>query len=135
MKQLLIKNYTKSILFLLFLVLTIGCEIIELGEPIDCKVGINYKIDYYSSFSIDKVIDSRCPKNVQCVWAGDVDINLEIFHKSAKIDTILNLNTPNNLPYTFYGYDWKINRVEPYPEFGQHIDQSDYIITLTITKN
>jgi hypothetical protein len=66
---------------------------------------------------------------------GNVDIYLGIDHKFTTIDTILNLYTHDNKPFRYDGYDWEINKVEPYPEFGQNVDQSDYTVTFIITKN
>jgi hypothetical protein len=117
---------------LLILVAISSCEKIELDEPIDCKVGTKYRIDHNLSFTIDSIRDYRCPKNVMCIWPGDVDVHLKIQHNFSVIDRILNFHNADNKPFYYDGYDWELINVEPYLETGQYTDQNDYTISLKI---
>lgn len=40
--------------------------------------------------------DSRCPTDVQCVWAGDAKVELKVERNGATETTILSLTPPNN---------------------------------------
>jgi hypothetical protein len=77
--------------------------------------------------------DSRCPKGVQCITAGNATIELMV-RKSNQKETAIQLNTdsgPNEVVYDTY----KIRLVElnPYPVSGEQRDLSHYIATLLIT--
>ena len=96
------------------------------------------------SIKFDKVTtDSRCPKGVVCVWAGE-----------ARCLTYFNIVNTNGPPTTlelveqggqvqgFSQATWKYNessylinfRVEPYPEAEKQIKSSDYVLVMLITK-
>ena len=109
-----------------------SCKKIELDAPFDCKVGSKYRIDHNLSFTIDSIRDYRCPKNLICIWPGDVDVHMEIHHNFSVIHRVLNFNYPDNKPFHYDGYDWEIIKVEPYLEIGQDAGQKDYTITLKI---
>jgi hypothetical protein len=128
-------SFTKNvqIIFgLLIMSAIICCEKIEIDEPINCKVGVKYRIDHNLSFTIDSIRDYRCPRNLICIWPGDVDVHLKIHHNFSTVDRILNFHNNGNGPFRYDGYEWELIKVEPYPESGQYTDQKDYTITLNI---
>jgi hypothetical protein len=136
----IMKNYfTKSIriqiiIFLTFLSIS-GCEKIEIGEPTIFRIGTKYRIDNNLSFTIESIIDYRCPRNVYCFWSGDVEFNFKIYHILSKTDTLIYLYTHENNPFNIGGYTFKINDVNPWLESGQKANQSDYRINISIIKN
>ena len=82
--------------------------------------------------------DSRCPANVNCVWAGNAAVRLEISVHGRKTES-LTLNTSggpssgSEAPYQ--GYKVKLIDLKPYPRSDNRIPATSYIATLLITKN
>ena len=80
--------------------------------------------------------DSRCPSNVNCVWAGDAEIALELVQD--KCTTALKLHTHTG-PSTSNegkvgGFRVKLVKLDPYPHTERKISPSDYVATLLVTK-
>lgn len=68
--------------------------------------------------------DSRCPENVQCIWAGEVSVIVEVYNDKKFIEEkIITFNSKNreenNLWFSKY-YSGKIKSVVvlPYPKDG-----------------
>ena len=53
-------------------------EPIALGTPFALKVGASAKLVNWSMTFVRVVSDSRCPPQVQCVWAGDAMVELRV---------------------------------------------------------
>ena len=121
------------ILIFTALIMLSGCEKIQLGEPYDCRVGTKYLLDNNLIFSIDSIRDYRCPKDVICIWGGDVDLYFNININLTKIDTLIRLYRNN--PIETGDYTWKVLEVDPLPKADQAIDQKDYMIKLIVQKN
>jgi len=111
-----------------------GCEKVETGRSFDGIVNDKLRVDTNLAFSIDSVNDYRCPADVICVWAGDVDIHIRFYKAFGHIDTLMNLYNPNRNPLSFGGYSFKVNEVNPFPLSNKIIPQKDYKINMTITK-
>ncbi len=81
--------------------------------------------------------DSRCPSDSFCKWEGQVTIELEISWNNQLSDSLsltlrqgykeLALRESN-------GYSVELQKVEPYPNLTQALENSDYVITLVIHK-
>jgi hypothetical protein len=81
--------------------------------------------------------DSRCPKNVTCVWAGNAEALLEVGArsgrgKSLKLSTSAGQQFSNEAKYG--GYKVKLVGLSPYPEDGRKIAARDYTVTLLVSK-
>jgi hypothetical protein len=82
--------------------------------------------------------DSRCPRGVNCIWAGNVRVALQVTKgKNKPVKVELNLN-PRDFPGGEAG-DWgdykiKLVSVEPYPVADKPIKAGDYTATLSISK-
>jgi hypothetical protein len=116
-----------------FFLLAAACEKMEIGEPIDCRIGKLYKADNGLSFSIDSLNDSRCPRNALCFWTGDVDLYFNIHFNKVQTDTLISLLRNN--PFVVGNFTWKILEVTPYPEAGSMINPEDYRIKMVILQN
>ncbi|WP_452220542.1 hypothetical protein [Lacinutrix salivirga] len=87
------------------------------------------------------VTDSRCPKNVQCVWAGEVEVLVDVFEDGKKTEQKV-LKIPNAMPSTkmlgnlFSSEGLKITglNVYPYPIHGVEKKNEEYYIQLDIRK-
>lgn len=118
--------------FLVFFIMS-GCEKIQIGEPFNCKIGTKYLLENNIVFSIDSISDYRCPKDVICIWGGDVDLFFDININRVPLDTMVRLYRNN--PIDIGNYNWKVLEVNPLPNSGQSIDQKNYRVKLLIQKN
>jgi hypothetical protein len=79
--------------------------------------------------------DSRCPRNVQCIWEGRVIAVIEVFKEntSQKIELVEQglTDTPANKQFEEYEFVFKIL---PYPEVEMQISQDEYRLMLTVNK-
>ncbi len=83
----------------------------------------------------DVVEDSRCPKNVTCIWAGRVSTIIDVTKDGKKEQTVLTEMglTSDAAQQEYQTYLFKF-RVDPYPEAGKQINKSDYRLALTVNK-
>lgn len=109
-----------------------GCNKIQLGEPFECRVGINYLLTPTLSFSVDSINDYRCPEDVVCIWAGDVNLHARIRSGFNETDTLIKLSES---PYAIGDYNWNILEVKPLPRTTRKTEQSDYRIKVLIQEN
>ncbi len=80
------------------------------------------------------ITDSRCPKNVTCIWAGQVSCLTEVT-KDGTLNKLVLTQPGLSDPATesFNGYKVAFN-VTPYPEAGNQIAQNEYRLVLTVSK-
>lgn len=130
----------KSLFIFWFLIGVMGFsqEKIKADAPLILK-----KLFYQDTLSLDdysvkfsKVItDSRCPKNVTCVWAGEVVFELEIF----KNDKFLATETFKIPPTSYTTQERKslfvegklklyLYNVMPFPKAEQKTIKADYYL-------
>jgi hypothetical protein len=124
----------------LLIIMLSGCTSIRtasLDSEFTLSVGQSARI---ASESLDiKFIsvtaDSRCPKDVQCVWAGQVSCAIEITKEGNK--TSINLTDTAGSGkiegYTFQNYKITFS-VSPYPEANKTIAKEDYRLSLMLKK-
>ncbi len=78
--------------------------------------------------------DSRCPKGVTCIWAGNAKVLLKVKKDAGKpADVELNTNI-NPKTSRYLEYELRLKELKPYPESGATIKPSDYEVTLTVHK-
>lgn len=118
---------------------------IALGYPF--KLTVN-QIAYFEQADLNfRVVnvteDSRCPSDVQCVWAGQVSILVEAIRASNGdvvgdfTVTIVGGGGPaldDSSTASVEGYVVKLASVEPYPVSTRTIQLSEYIATLIVFK-
>jgi len=84
---------------------------------------------------MDVTEDSRCPKDVTCIWAGQVSCALEI-SAGGKIESV-KLTQPGlsdtDTVQKVGAYTYKFT-IEPYPQSGMQIQKKDYRLLLTVMK-
>ena len=128
-------TFSYTLLLSTLLLLFTGCEKVETGTPFNNIVNDRIRVDSNLSFSIENVNDYRCPVDVVCIWAGDVDIRIKFYKTFSSVDTIMNLFNPERNPISISGYTFKVNEVNPVPVSGKETPQEDFIINMTITKD
>ena len=80
--------------------------------------------------------DSRCPSDLNCFWAGQIQVFVNILENGHDLGTLRLVNNASRKDLSIK----KINKyliefikAEPYPKSNQEIEFSDYIITLAVS--
>lgn len=88
---------------------------------------------------IDVENDSRCPKNVNCVRAGEAKVVFEVFKNDTLIKKEIIEITPttylsNDLPKLYASENFTISayNLMPYPEYRSNIEKGDYYLQIVI---
>lgn len=92
----------------------------RIGETIS-MLGISAKI-------LSVAEDSRCPSDVQCVWAGTVRVNVRASYGMLSKDVVLTLGAP----YELNGHSVTLTAVSPERKSTSTINSSDYVFTFAI---
>jgi len=79
--------------------------------------------------------DSRCPKNVTCIWAGRVSCIVQITDSASSSKMVLTEPglTDQYTKETYKNYQLTFH-VQPYPEEGRTISPDEYRLLLNISK-
>lgn len=83
--------------------------------------------------------DSRCPEGVDCVWAGNAEVLVEVGTNNRRVSKTLRLNT-NASPERpaedkYRSYTVRLVRLDPHPRAGRKVRQGDYTATLLVSKD
>lgn len=80
--------------------------------------------------------DSRCPKDVTCVWAGNAAVRIWVTNgrssKTLTLNTARSQSLSNEVQYQ--GYKISLVDLSPYPRSTQKIAKRDYRATLLVSK-
>jgi len=82
---------------------------------------------------VEVTADSRCPKGVKCVWAGEAKCRTFVTYKGLTVEIILTQSGGSVTTQDFVQYKFNF-QLEPYPEAGKKIADSDYKLMMTITR-
>lgn len=110
----------------------------RVGQEFSLKVGQKEKLE-----GVDLQVkfagvpqDSRCPANVNCVWAGNAEVALDLLHNNCS--TAVTLNTLRSSGTgdegKVGGFRIKLVKLVPYPHTERKIAPGDYTATLLVTK-
>jgi len=94
---------------------------VELGKEFSLEV--NQTAFIRSEFIKIKLIDisdSRCPKEAQCVWAGEARAEINILKNNQDVG-FFNLTVDGTIHFDKYSV--KLTAVEPYPTLNQTIKE------------
>ncbi|MFB3105702.1 MAG: hypothetical protein ACE1ZA_12385 [Pseudomonadales bacterium] len=83
-----------------------------------------------------KLEDSRCQTGVQCVWAGQLVATIEVARgKEAPVEVEL-VHRIGSEPKetTIYGYELRLQDVNPHPKKGVTHTRSDHVMRFEISK-
>lgn len=82
--------------------------------------------------SLDGVTeDSRCPSDVQCVWAGNAGVRLTLKTSDETDVAIVNSTTTPHMA-AFQGFVLGFRDLQPYPTSTEPIDSNRYVATIWV---
>lgn len=116
---------------------TSGETVVAPGQEFSLSIGQSAVITGESlKIKFERVTeDSRCPRNVTCIWAGQVVCAI-LVQRGTSSDTVL-LTQPGLSDQAgqpgYKGYQL-LFRVEPYPEAGRKIADDEYRLLMTVKK-
>ncbi len=127
----------------LLLVLAFAAGACEKSQETEFTLGKSFELDNGAravctcgevSLRFMRVVeDSRCPYEVECVWAGRVVLEIEV--EAGGSSHTLTLSSANNESQaTAGGYLVTMGEVTPYPVSTDTIPASAYKVTLTVTE-
>jgi hypothetical protein len=101
---------------------------LKLGEQVIIKeAGLNISFNAVAE-------DSRCPKGVNCIWAGNGRVVVKL-SKQRRKETAVELNTGvEPKQQRFQDYEIKLVGLSPYPQKDVNIKRSDYTATFIVSK-
>jgi len=88
------------------------------------------------------ISDSRCPKDVTCVWAGEAKVLIEVFEKGKLINEKLVVINPyilDEIPLQFSAgggiYSITAFKLFPYPSTASKKNTLDYTLEMQVSEN
>ncbi|NNC49397.1 MAG: hypothetical protein HKO01_02555 [Flaviramulus sp.] len=121
-----------------------GQDSTKVGTPIivaKLYLGKSLNIDNVEVKFVKVLQDSRCPKGVTCIWAGEVIVLVDVFKEGKKFETqkiTINSKIPlkSRFGNLFSSDDVTISalNVQPYPIYDKKINPEDYYIQLEIKR-
>jgi hypothetical protein len=139
MKLRLILSLLACLALVLPLAGSIGCVLVkaEIGKEFTLAIGQTARVkgeDLEIEF-VDVIGDSRCAKNVECPWAGEVTCSLKITYKAVSENmTLVELGLTDQYSQKSYKDYYIEFHVTPYPESGKTIDKGDYHLMMVVSK-
>ncbi|HKP68028.1 MAG TPA: hypothetical protein VJV05_02015 [Pyrinomonadaceae bacterium] len=82
---------------------------------------------------VELVEDSRCPTDVNCVWAGNAKVKIRVSKNGRSHDMTLDTNGQTQAA-TAEGYTIKLVELTPSPKSNIRINRNGYVATLELTK-
>lgn len=115
---------------------TTGAQSPALGQPVTLKPGDKAVFDAERlQIRFDRVVsDSRCPKDAQCVWAGEAVIRLTVTLPDASIKSIDVKASPTDKGTAVGTFGVSVNDLQPLPTVNGAVRDADYRVTLTVAK-
>lgn len=110
---------------------------VALGENFTLSVGQSTVVDGAALEIAFQAVtnDSRCPKGEACIWEGDATVCIWVQPAAGTKEKFVLHTSSKRASVTDFG-DWSIRLValDPYPITGRSISQTDYVVTLQVTR-
>ncbi|HZS43067.1 MAG TPA: hypothetical protein VFA52_02490 [Candidatus Paceibacterota bacterium] len=102
-------------------------------SPDTFTVGLNQSVTRsgITATVVEVVEDSRCPVDVNCIWAGTVKVNIKLQQRQLFTTQTAELNKPINM----YGWTGELINVAPIKKASAPISPNDYRFTFRISKS
>jgi hypothetical protein len=79
--------------------------------------------------------DSRCATGVNCIWAGQIVVTLEVSNQSTDKTEVKLIRKRESNIVTAFGYHLSLLDVTPHPKKDKVIQLNDQIVTLEVVKS
>ena len=78
--------------------------------------------------------DSRCPSDVNCIWAGDAEIEMLVARGDEGVSLRLHTHGGGRHPRqaAAFGFTLRLESLDPYPSSAERIPERDYVATLVL---
>jgi hypothetical protein len=108
---------------------------VVLGQPVELRPGNSARLADGLEVRFDGVrSDSRCPSDVQCVWAGDATVAISVMPPGDR-RVERELHTQLDATETVVNdYTIKLRALTPSPRTDRPIRPDDYVATLIISR-
>ncbi len=84
-------------------------KVASLGTTVEFLIGSAVTFDDGLVVALDAIDDSRCPKDVQCVWAGELSQSLRVRGgRAGETENVLHLGTVTASTKSAYGYAFAV---------------------------
>jgi hypothetical protein len=130
-----------AVLLLLLLLAACGGEAGEvkanLGQEFSLSIGQTASIqdEALKLKFLEVISDSRCPKDVTCVWQGQASCLVEITYLESLYKVTLVQPGLTEEPFRIDFNDYLIEfNLTPYPQAGKEIKKGDYQLQLVVTR-
>jgi hypothetical protein len=116
-----------------------NAEVAHFGQEFKLRVGeqVGFDGDILKVKFLSVGGDSRCPKDVTCIWVGNAEVLLEMSENEditiIKLNTYRGFQSPKEGKYL--GYKVELIDLSPYPSKGKRIGSTDYVVTLVVSKD
>lgn len=106
----------------------------QTAQQVTVKINEQKAVDKNISIKFVSLIsDSRCPADVECVWAGNAKLKIELNRRGQS--KMFEINTgldPRSI--IFSGYEIKITALEPQIRTNVRINPASYTATFSVIK-
>jgi hypothetical protein len=84
---------------------------------------------------LELVDDSRCPEDIDCIWAGNAKIKIEVRSGRNRRETFeLNSMTEPKV-VTYAGYEISLADLTPHPRSNIRINRNGYVATFSVRRS
>lgn len=80
------------------------------------------------------VEDSRCPQDVDCIWAGNAKVTVKLTNSRGKSQTLVLNSNINPRAVKFEGYEIELGGVTPTRRSNVRVNKNGYSASFTVTK-
>jgi hypothetical protein len=107
-----------------------GSSLRPLSQSVTLSPGQEVSIGGGFTLRCDRVHDdSRCPRGAQCVWEGDVSVDIVVRSENASFRFTLTAHSPR---VSVLGFGLELKTVTPEPVLGQPIPADAYQATIEV---
>lgn len=108
----------------------------KLGEPVELRQGEAARIASEAlEIRFEAVAsDSRCPRGVTCIWAGEASVRVEVRLGGGEATRYEVKSTKAATPVGDSGFSVRLRGLEPYPVSGRRVDARDYRASLEVIR-
>jgi len=118
----------------IFAFLLLGSVSVVSAKQVQVQINSETRINGLRIKFIDMIEDSRCPRDTQCIWAGNAKIKIGL-SSSGRSKKQVELNTglkPQSI--VFGGYEIKLIKLTPVPASNIRIRKDGYVATFSVLR-